>query len=99
MVIGQAADRLAAEPWTIEHPAGWPGEDAAWIEQTMKQRGLPPPVLHEDTGITAGLRVRLGSACLDATIEGLLCNRREVEGRLLAAWERQLPKQAEAANG
>ena len=29
MVIGQAADRLAAEPWTIEHPAGWPGEDAA----------------------------------------------------------------------
>lgn len=99
MVIGEAADRLAADPWTLEHPGDWPGEDVAWLEQTMKQHGLPQPVLHEDAGITAGLRVRLGSACLDATIEGLLGNRREVEGRLLAAWERQLPKGAEAANG
>jgi hypothetical protein len=48
-------------------------------------------VLLEDAGIIAGLRVRLGSACLDATIDGLLvlADTRAVEGRLLAAWERR----------
>jgi hypothetical protein len=99
MVIGEAADRLGGDTWTIEHPGDWSGEDAAWLEQAMKKRGLPQPVLQEDTRITAGLRVRLDSACLDATIEGLLSNMREVEGRLLAAWERRLPKRQEVVNG
>lgn len=99
MVIGEAADRLAGDPWTIEHPRDWRGEDTAWLEQTMKSRNLPRPVLHENPAITAGLRVRLDSACLDATTEGLMANRRETEGRLLAAWERQLPKRPEDANG
>jgi hypothetical protein len=99
MVLGEAADRLAGEPWTIEHPRGWPDADAAWLEQTMKNLGLPQPVLHEDDEITAGLRVRLDSACLDATIQGVMANRRDVEGRLLAAWERELPKRPEEAHG
>jgi hypothetical protein len=99
MVIGEAADRLAGEPWIIEHPRGWPGADAGWLEHTMKKLGLPQPVLHEDAGITAGLRVCLDSACLDATIDGLMANRRDVEGRLLAAWERELPKRPEDTNG
>jgi hypothetical protein len=89
MVVGEAAARLPAEPWTVEHPRGWSGEDAKWLEQAFAARGLPKPVLDEDAGITAGLRVRLGSACLDATVDGLMADTRAVEGRLLAAWERR----------
>jgi hypothetical protein len=99
MVIGEAADRLAADPWTIEHPRDWRGEDTAWLESAMQRRNLPRPVLHENGAITAGLRVRLDSACLDATIEGLMADAREVEGQLLAAWERQSPKRPEKTNG
>ena len=98
-VLGEAADRLAGDPWTVEHPPDWSAEDTAWLVQTLADRKLPPPVLHEDATITAGLRVRLDSACLDATIGGLMANARQVEGRLLAAWERQQPKRPDDANG
>ena len=98
MAVGEAAARLANEPWTVEHPRAWSGEDTAWLEQAVAAHGLPKPVLLEVAAITAGLRVRLGSACLDATIDGLMADTRAVEGRLLAAWERRLPKRTEAAD-
>ena len=91
MVVGEAVARLARDSWTVEHPRAWSGEDAAWLEQAVEAHGLPKPVLQQDAAIGAGLRVRLGSACLDATVDGLMADIRVVEGRLLAAWERLLP--------
>jgi hypothetical protein len=98
MLIGEAAARLAPEPWTVEHPRAWSGEDTQWLEGVFEAHGLPKPVLQEDAAIAAGLRVRLGSACLDATVDGLMADIRAVEGRLLAAWERRLPKCPEGAD-
>jgi hypothetical protein len=92
MVIDEAAARLATDPWTVEHPGAWSRDDTAWLEQAFAAHGLPSPVLLEDAAIAAGLRVRLGSACVDATVDGLMADIRAVEGRLLAAWERCLPK-------
>lgn len=92
LVLGEAAERLAGDPWTIEHPREWSGEDTKWLEQALAARELPPPALREDAAIVAGLRIRLGAACLDATLDGLLVDKRAVEGRLLAAWERQMPE-------
>jgi hypothetical protein len=99
MAIGEAADRLAGDPWTVEHPVAWAGEDTKWLEQAFQARELPKPGLVEDVGIAAGLRIRLGPACLDATVEGLMASIAAVEGRLLAAWERQMPEHREDANG
>jgi hypothetical protein len=98
MAVGEAADRLAADPWTIEHPLDWSGEDTAWLEQLFESHGLPAPALQEDAAIAAGLRLRLGSACLDATIDGLMADIRGVEGRLLAAWARGLSGCGEGAD-
>jgi hypothetical protein len=95
MVISEAAGSLPGDPWTIEHPCDWPSEDTKWLEQAFEARRLPKPVLQEDDAITAGLRVRLGSACLDATVDGLMTDIRAVEGRLLAAWERGTPERGE----
>ena len=97
-VIGEALGRLPADPWTVEHPEDWSSEDTQWLEEAFRARGLPKPVLHEDAGIAAGLRVRLGSACLDATVDGLTADARAVEGRLLAAWERQASERREDAD-
>lgn len=98
MVIGEAADRLSGGPWTVEHPGSWSGDDTAWLEQAFAARGLPQPVLREDAGVAAGLRVWLGSACLDATIDGLMADAHAVKARLLAAWERQVPSHREDAD-
>ncbi len=96
--IAEAADRLSGGPWTVEHPGSWSGDDTTWLEQAFAARGLPQPVLREDTGVAAGLRVRLGSACLDATVDGLMADIHAVEARLLAAWERQVPLHREGAD-
>jgi hypothetical protein len=90
MLIGEAADRLAAEPWTVEHPGDWSDEDVRWLERAFVERGLPAPELREDAAITAGLRLRLEGACFDATLDGLMANLHAVEARLLAAWEREV---------
>ena len=98
MVIGEAADRLAGDGWTVEHPADWSDKDTQWLEQAFASRELPAPRLHEDRAIAAGLRIRRGPACLDATVEGLTADMAAVEGRLLAAWERHMPERREDAD-
>jgi len=98
MLIGEAASGLPRVAWAVEHPAAWSGDDARWLQQAFAARGLPKPELRQDTGIAAGLRVRLGAACLDATLEGLSAKLHAVEARLLAAWERQQPGGREHAN-
>lgn len=98
MVIHEALGRLSMDPWTIEHPRDWSSDDTRWLEKAFRTHGLPKPLLREDAGISAGLRVRLGSACLDATVDGLMADLHAVEGRLLAAWERQIPERLEVVN-
>jgi len=89
MAIEEARDRLAAERWELELPTSWTDADGRWLRRAFRNRGLPTPALQTDAGIGAGLRIRLGSALLDATLDGLLSRRAAVESRLLAAWERQ----------
>jgi hypothetical protein len=89
MLIGEAASGLPRVAWAVEHPAAWSGDDARWLQQAFAARGLPEPELRQDTGIAAGLRVRLGAACVDATLDGLVVKVHAIEARLLAAWERE----------
>ena len=89
MVIAEAADVLPPAAWTVEHPGNWLDDDTQRLQQAFVARGLPKPQLRPDTGIAAGLRVRLGAACLDATLDGLYAKTHAVEARLLAAWERE----------
>lgn len=93
MLIDEAERILSAQGWTIEHPAAWSKKDTAWLTQLLKTRGLPSPSFHGDSGIKAGLRIRLETACLDGTIDGLLARRTAIEAKLLAAWERQAREQ------
>jgi hypothetical protein len=64
------AERLLPKArWRIEHPAG--------VAIDVPGAGAVP------ADIAAGLRITAGSATLDATLDGLLARRAEVEGRLL----------------
>ncbi len=98
MLLGEAVDRLPGDRWTVEHPGDWSEDDTRWIGELFAARELPEPELYEDADIVAGLRVRFGSACLDATLAGLMASRHAVEAALLAAFERQLPRRAEDAH-
>jgi hypothetical protein len=67
----------AAAAWTVQHgsdglaadPAAWPG---------------PVPRFETDARIAAGLRIVAGANVIDATLDGLLADRDEIGGRLVA---------------
>lgn len=87
-LITEALGRLGPGAWQVEHPAGWdPAELGEALGDVSGRTGGRPAFVARDE-IQAGLRICAGSACLDGTIEGLLADRADVEGRLLAEFDR-----------
>jgi hypothetical protein len=69
--------------WRIQtHPAWNEGERAHWLAQ-LRIDGVAPVTFETAATISAGFRVVSGNNILDATIEGLLADRTQLEGRLL----------------
>jgi hypothetical protein len=59
--------------------------------------GLEPVECRHVAGLGAGLRIRAGGACIDATVAGLLASRERVEAELLAEFDRVLEDSARGA--
>ena len=73
----------AAGGWRIvTHPAWTAAERSHWVEQ-LRIDGVAPVVFETSDAISAGFRVVSGNNVLDATVEGLLADRSQLEGRLL----------------
>jgi vacuolar-type H+-ATPase subunit H len=89
MAVREACANLPAQPWTVELPGSWPERDNTPLARVFAERGLPGPEIRIEQSLSSGLRIYCGDACLDATLDGLIDRRSEIEARLLAAWERQ----------
>ncbi|BAZ94400.1 hypothetical protein TspCOW1_06340 [Thiohalobacter sp. COW1] len=84
----QALERLPPGHWRIEHPLPFPEEiDADWQRRLREYNGREPEWIAR-AGIRAGLRIRVGGVHLDATLDGLLADRTQLEARLLDHIER-----------
>ena len=82
-VLGAARTRLPQGTWKIAHPADWSVD-----EREAAIRDAAPDAkcrFEPDARIAAGLKVSSGSVVLDGTLEGLLADRSDVEGRLLSS--------------
>ena len=97
MAIREACSSLPHGEWIVELPPSWPAADNEWLLNAFAGKKLPGPELRTGDGLPSGVRIRCGEACLDATLDGLLERRTEIEARLLAAWESQLAKAEEAS--
>jgi hypothetical protein len=82
--IDQARRTLPPGDWTIRHAPGWPEPERTPLVRGIAQDLGAEPRLVEDRGISAGLVVEWAGAALDATLDGLLRDRRRIEARLLA---------------
>jgi hypothetical protein len=96
MAIREARVSLPHEEWIVELSGTWPAGDNDWLMTAFCGHELPGPELRIGNGLPPGVRIRCGDACLDATLDGLLERRTEIEARLLAAWERQLAEPGNA---
>jgi hypothetical protein len=99
MLIDEAGKKLFPGGWIVEVPESWGDADTSWLLEAFGRCGLVAPALQIDTGIRVGLRIRMDSACLDATPDGLLADRSAVEARLLAEWERVMANSAGRRGG
>jgi hypothetical protein len=63
----------------------------------LVRAGLEPVECVPVAGLGAGLRIRGGGACIDATVPGLLASRERVEAELLAEFDRLLEEAGRGA--
>ena len=81
--LGRALGTLPREPWEMRHAPGPTAAEKLAIAQWLGGRGAPAVSFVEDASIAAGFRVRAGHNTLDATLDGLVADRKAIEGRLL----------------
>ncbi|HKJ76422.1 MAG TPA: hypothetical protein VKA64_04385 [Gammaproteobacteria bacterium] len=91
----QACQRLPASRWQVEHPPGWSPEEAGTLRERAEARCGEDPAFQPDQTISGGLRIRATDALLDGTVEGILTDRRAIEGELLAELHHLLAERGE----
>ena len=69
--------------WRIETHAAWTDAERAECSAQLRIDGVTPVEFETSAAISAGFRVVSGNNVLDATIDGLLADRTQLEGRLL----------------
>ncbi|NCA70205.1 MAG: hypothetical protein EOM91_08860 [Sphingobacteriia bacterium] len=82
--IEQALRVLPVGRWTLRHPPDWvESEWSPLVAGLTRELGQAPRLIAE-AALSAGLVIANQGAVLDASLEGLLRDRRHVESRLLA---------------
>lgn len=83
------------QAFTVEVDTAAPGDAATSVEETLREAGIPQVETRAVESLGAGLRIRSGRACVDATVPGLLASRDRIEAELLAELERLGERTAE----
>ncbi len=82
--LRRARARLGPGDWTIEHPKGWPAEERRALAAEIAAATGRAPDFQADPALAAGLRIRAGSAWLDAGNGALLADTSAIGAALLA---------------
>ena len=85
-VVSQAGSILSGRAWVIEVGSGWPELERGELTDRAQGQGAAAVqyTVHDD--MPAGLKIRAGSVCVDATVAGLLAERDTIEAAFLAEY-------------
>jgi type II secretory pathway pseudopilin PulG len=84
--MSQAGALLAGRAWRIETGSGWTEQERGEFTDRARGRGAGTVEWSLHAAMPAGLRIRAGSVCVDATVPGLLVQRDAVEAAFLAEY-------------
>lgn len=87
--LGIARRAFPAREWVIQHPQDWSAAERDQAAEWLQARGVEAPCFEPDPKLQAGFRVVCGANLLDASLEGLLADRAQIEGRLLHYLEQE----------
>lgn len=85
-LLEQAVAVLPAGAWQIEHAPAWPEAERQTCATRAEKAAGETPRFETRDDVAAGLRIGLGGASLDGTLEGLMARGPELEARLLAEY-------------
>ncbi|MEC3862785.1 hypothetical protein VK792_15945 [Mesobacterium sp. TK19101] len=83
-LVETAVARLFPGDWTVQHPAGLAEAERRDIAQTIEVRTGFAPAFAVDPALSAGLQIRRGGVCLDASIPALIGQPQDAGAALLA---------------
>jgi hypothetical protein len=85
----------ASTSWRIEHGPGWSPEERSALEQSAAKHNACTAEWTYEPELRAGVRIRSDGVCLDATVQGLLAHRADIESAFLAEYlavaDKELP--------
>jgi hypothetical protein len=84
--LRQADLLLGGQGWSIEHGEGWSSEERVRLEDLAGKGGARTIEWRHDPALRSGLRIRCAGADLDATVDGLLVRRADIEADFLAEY-------------
>jgi vacuolar-type H+-ATPase subunit E/Vma4 len=84
--VAEGGRLMSGQAWRIEHAVGPTEEERRRGEALARAAGASGVEWQLDPQTRAGLRVRTPGACLDATTEGLLARREDVEAVFLSEY-------------
>ena len=85
--VAWARARLPRGAWRITHAPDWPAEQRDALAQALRTDPGVTVEFEADPRIVAGLRISAAGNTIDATLDGLLAERAEIEARLLRLLE------------
>ncbi len=83
-VIGQAGALLSGRAWLIEGGSDWTEQERGEFTERARRQGAGTVEWSLHAGVPAGLKIRAGGVCVDATVPGLLAQRNTIEAAFLA---------------
>ncbi len=84
--VNQAAALVPARAWIIEVGSNWTEHERAELTDRAHLRGAGPVQYSLSDTMPAGLKIRAGGVCVDATVPGLLVERDAIEAAFLAEY-------------
>jgi len=84
--IVQAGALLAGRAWLIEGGSDWTEQERGDLTERARKQGAATVEWSPHAAAPAGLKIRAGSVCVDATVPGLLARRDAIEAAFLAEY-------------
>ena len=83
-VLAVAQERLPADNWRLEHPAGVPEDELAELINAISTHTGTVPELDAENSLHAGLRIYAGTACVDGSSAAMTADRQRTSAKFLS---------------
>ena len=90
-VMREAGALIAGRAWLIEASSEWTDQERGELTDRARRCGAAAVEYSRQAVPAAGLRIRAGNVCVDATVAGLLARRDAIEAAFLAEYLPERP--------